>query len=84
MLDFKPIGTSLGGGIGASTGATYATVEAEALHGHAHSSRNFPTCGVINRKGLGINLQKKGEEKERRQMLRQEEKINKHAKERAS
>ena len=59
LLDFKPIGTSLGGGIGASTGATYATVEAEALHGHAHSSRNFPTCGVINRKGLGINLKKK-------------------------
>ena len=50
----------------------------EALHKHAHSSRNFPTYGVINRKGLGINLKK--EEKERRQLLRQGEGVNKHAK----
>ena len=39
----------------------------EALHGHAHSSRNFPTCGVINKKGLGINLKKKREGKRKKE-----------------
>ena len=63
----------------------------EALYGHAHSSRKFPTHGLINRKELRINLLKKKkilkkgkeeEEKEGRgQVLIEKEGINKHAKE---
>ena len=54
---------------------------------HAHSSKNFPTRGVINRKGLWINLKIKkikNKREERGQLLRYVEGINIHAKERES
>ena len=41
----------------------------EAFHRHAHSNRNFPTRGVINRKGLRFNLKKKKKRKGRERKM---------------